>query len=279
MRKTSPSILSFSSLVDKGSSSITSISPLSWTNCPTMDLKIRHESSSANQNIPLPPGWEVDRDEETGRLFFIDHNSRRTQWYDPRDRLTKPATVADCVGEELPVGWEVSFHSKIGVYYIDHIHRRNQLENPRTQCRNLQIQMLTTYLKKNAESSLSSNGSKGDQDHHNSTSSMTVSTPNLALSSIEKTSTPKSENLQPVEHQRTQSQLPNSPSEKEHEQPSQPPDSPKQIRDQTVESLQQSLQDSKSRVAQLKRELDTNNRLLTLIDRYKTRSDAYAVEV
>lgn len=28
----------------------------------------------SNQTVPLPSGWEVDRDEETGRLFFIDHN-------------------------------------------------------------------------------------------------------------------------------------------------------------------------------------------------------------
>ena len=49
--------------------------------------------------------------------------------------------------------------------------------------------------------------------------------------------------------------------------------------DRDREVLQQSLQDSKCRVAQLKRELDTNARLLTLIDRYKTRDEEFAVEV
>jgi hypothetical protein len=29
---------------------------------------------NGNQALPLPSGWEVDRDEETGRIFFIDHN-------------------------------------------------------------------------------------------------------------------------------------------------------------------------------------------------------------
>lgn len=55
--------------------------------------------------IPLPANWEVGRDRETGKVFFVDHNTRRTQWFDPRDRHTKPLTVADCVGEELPYGW------------------------------------------------------------------------------------------------------------------------------------------------------------------------------
>lgn len=39
-------------------------------------------------------------------------------------RLTKPATFADCVGNELPVGWEEGYDPLIGVYYIDHINRK-----------------------------------------------------------------------------------------------------------------------------------------------------------
>ena len=36
-------------------------------------------------------------------------------------RLTKPLSFADCVGDELPWGWEAGFDPQIGVYYIDHI--------------------------------------------------------------------------------------------------------------------------------------------------------------
>ncbi|KAM4749508.1 E3 ubiquitin-protein ligase NEDD4 isoform 3-T3 [Rhinophrynus dorsalis] len=32
---------------------------------------------------PLPPGWE-ERTHSDGRVFYIDHNSKRTQWEDPR---------------------------------------------------------------------------------------------------------------------------------------------------------------------------------------------------
>ncbi|XP_004447777.2 BAG family molecular chaperone regulator 3 isoform X2 [Dasypus novemcinctus] len=33
---------------------------------------------------PLPPGWEIKIDPQTGWPFFVDHNSRTTTWNDPR---------------------------------------------------------------------------------------------------------------------------------------------------------------------------------------------------
>lgn len=38
-------------------------------------------------------------------------------------RITKPLTFADCVGDELPLGWETVYDQQIGVYYMDHINR------------------------------------------------------------------------------------------------------------------------------------------------------------
>lgn len=35
---------------------------------------------------PLPPGWEIKIDPQTGWPFFVDHNSRTTTWSDPRVR-------------------------------------------------------------------------------------------------------------------------------------------------------------------------------------------------
>ena len=34
---------------------------------------------------------------------------------------TKAQTFADCVGHELPYGWEECYHPQIGIYYINHI--------------------------------------------------------------------------------------------------------------------------------------------------------------
>ncbi|XP_019389893.1 PREDICTED: protein WWC2 [Crocodylus porosus] len=67
-------------------------------------------------------------------------------WIDPRDRLTKPLSFADCVGDELPLGWEAAYDPQIGVYYIDHINQTTQIEDPRKQWRQEQERMLKDYL-------------------------------------------------------------------------------------------------------------------------------------
>lgn len=38
-----------------------------------------------NGEIPLPEGWDFARDYD-GKVYFIDHNSKKTTWIDPRDR-------------------------------------------------------------------------------------------------------------------------------------------------------------------------------------------------
>lgn len=35
-------------------------------------------------------------------------------------RHTKPLTFADCIGDELPVGWEEAYDPVVGAYYVDH---------------------------------------------------------------------------------------------------------------------------------------------------------------
>ncbi|KAK9398968.1 protein WWC2 [Crotalus adamanteus] len=61
-------------------------------------------------------------------------------------RLTKPLSFADCVGDELPWGWEAAYDHQIGVYYIDHINQTTQIEDPRKQWRQEQEKMLKDYL-------------------------------------------------------------------------------------------------------------------------------------
>jgi len=40
-------------------------------------------------------------------------------------RYTKPKTFSDCVGQELPYGWEQAVDSQIGIYFIDHTNRES----------------------------------------------------------------------------------------------------------------------------------------------------------
>ncbi|XP_054840145.1 BAG family molecular chaperone regulator 3 [Eublepharis macularius] len=50
------------------------------TQSPTM---VQTEGGGGERE-PLPPGWEVKIDPQTGWPFFVDHNSRTTTWNDPR---------------------------------------------------------------------------------------------------------------------------------------------------------------------------------------------------
>lgn len=42
-----------------------------------------------NNNDPLPPGWEIKIDPQTGWHFFVDHINRTTSWNDPRHDFKK----------------------------------------------------------------------------------------------------------------------------------------------------------------------------------------------
>jgi len=36
-------------------------------------------------------------------------------------RLFKPASFADCLGDELPFGWDVAYDPQVGTYYVNHV--------------------------------------------------------------------------------------------------------------------------------------------------------------
>ncbi|XP_061074641.1 membrane-associated guanylate kinase, WW and PDZ domain-containing protein 1b isoform X11 [Conger conger] len=90
---------------------------------------------------PLPDSWEMAYT-ETGEVYFIDHNTKTTSWIDPRalDKPQKP--LEECEDDEgvhteeldneleLPSGWEKIEDPVYGVYYVDHVNRKTQYENP-----------------------------------------------------------------------------------------------------------------------------------------------------
>uniref|UniRef100_A0A3Q3G8J5 Membrane associated guanylate kinase, WW and PDZ domain containing 2b n=1 Tax=Labrus bergylta TaxID=56723 RepID=A0A3Q3G8J5_9LABR len=61
--------------------------------------------------------------------YRIVHNTKTTSWLDPR--LAKKAKPPEeCSEDELPYGWEKIDDPIYGSYYVDHINRRTQFENP-----------------------------------------------------------------------------------------------------------------------------------------------------
>ena len=82
-----------------------------------------------NMDSPLPPGWE-EKTDATGRKFYVDHNTRRTQWDRPR---REPESIAAAVavpfnefnggnGQYIPIAESraVRIHEPIEVT-VDHV--------------------------------------------------------------------------------------------------------------------------------------------------------------
>ncbi|XP_018594927.2 NEDD4-like E3 ubiquitin-protein ligase WWP2 isoform X2 [Scleropages formosus] len=71
---------------------------------------------------PLPSGWEKRQD--NGRVYFVNHNTRTTQWEDPRTQgmIQEPP---------LPPGWEMKYTAEGVRYFVDHNSRTTTFKDPR----------------------------------------------------------------------------------------------------------------------------------------------------
>ena len=61
---------------------------------------------------PLPEGWEK-RVEPNGRVYYVNHKNRTTQWEDPRTQ------GKDLREEPLPAGWEMRMTGKLSFYLLN----------------------------------------------------------------------------------------------------------------------------------------------------------------
>ncbi|XP_071612335.1 membrane-associated guanylate kinase, WW and PDZ domain-containing protein 1 isoform X17 [Heliangelus exortis] len=117
----------------------------SHTNLPTTEPSQnlpQYLPPSAEDNLgPLPENWEMAYT-ENGEVYFIDHNTKTTSWLDPRCLNKQQKPLEECEDDEgvhteeldseleLPAGWEKIEDPVYGVYYVDHINRKTQYENP-----------------------------------------------------------------------------------------------------------------------------------------------------
>ncbi|CAB3366537.1 Hypothetical predicted protein [Cloeon dipterum] len=88
----------------------------------------------ADELGPLPPNWEKAFTER-GEAYFIDHNSGTSHWLDPRLSKFQKKSLEECLDNELPYGWEKIEDPHYGTYYIDHVNRKTQYENPVIQAK------------------------------------------------------------------------------------------------------------------------------------------------
>uniref|UniRef100_A0A914Q5H1 Uncharacterized protein n=1 Tax=Panagrolaimus davidi TaxID=227884 RepID=A0A914Q5H1_9BILA len=73
--------------------------------------------SHKDDDLPLPPNWEVRLTANNIR-YFVDHNNQRTHWIHPLAR------------ENLPLGWTKLYDENLGVVYYNELERRSQFDHP-----------------------------------------------------------------------------------------------------------------------------------------------------
>lgn len=81
------------------------------------------QAAASNLDADLPTGWSMQV-APNGRVFFIDHNERKTSWVDPRtgrasSMPNQTRKLEDDLGP-LPEGWEERVHSDGRIFFIDH---------------------------------------------------------------------------------------------------------------------------------------------------------------
>uniref|UniRef100_A0A670Z326 E3 ubiquitin-protein ligase n=1 Tax=Pseudonaja textilis TaxID=8673 RepID=A0A670Z326_PSETE len=73
--------------------------------------------------LPIAPSLAEKR-QDNGRVYYVNHNTRTTQWEDPRTQgmIQEPA---------LPPGWEMKYTSERVRYFVDHNTRTTTFKDPR----------------------------------------------------------------------------------------------------------------------------------------------------
>jgi len=82
------------------------------------------EPAGSSSDEPLPNGWEK-RAMDNGRAYFVNHETRTTQWEDPRVQIKKASNLP------LPPGWEERYTGDGTKYFVDHNTRSTTFQDPR----------------------------------------------------------------------------------------------------------------------------------------------------
>ncbi|XP_011881424.1 PREDICTED: E3 ubiquitin-protein ligase Su(dx) isoform X2 [Vollenhovia emeryi] len=75
---------------------------------------------------PLPTGWEKRKQPE-GRVYYVNHKNRTTQWEDPRTQGQETGMDEP----PLPDGWEIRLTEDGARYFVDHNTRTTTFQDPR----------------------------------------------------------------------------------------------------------------------------------------------------
>jgi len=96
-----------------------------------------------NEHLTLKKGalerpWRKKLDEATGRFYFKNTETRTTTWIDPRtiDFDERPHNPTQCVGDQLPFGWDKAETESGTTFFIDHVTNTHHRLHPREEVAN-----------------------------------------------------------------------------------------------------------------------------------------------
>jgi len=89
-----------------------------------VDVLPEVEALMSDSDDELPVGWEM-RTTEDGKVYYIDHNSKTTQWQHPKNNKRK------YLSEKLPFGWTVCQDEEGRKIYMDQVGKRTTYVDPR----------------------------------------------------------------------------------------------------------------------------------------------------
>lgn len=75
----------------------------------------------------LPSGWDM-RVTDKGRVFYVSHSDRHTQWQHPKNGKEK------YLSPDLPFGWERGTDEAGQLIFVDHVNKRTTCVDPRLAC-------------------------------------------------------------------------------------------------------------------------------------------------
>lgn len=80
--------------------------------------------------------WRKKFDESTKRHYFKNTETRTTTWIDPRSidcPEVRPHDPLECVGDQLPFGWDKAETESGTIFYINHIVNSHHQQHPREE--------------------------------------------------------------------------------------------------------------------------------------------------
>lgn len=85
----------------------------------------------AEDNTPLPPGWEMAKTPD-GQRYFLNHMEQLTTWQDPRKTLSNTTAIHQNLANiPMPYGWEQANTPEGEPYFINHVEKATSWFDPR----------------------------------------------------------------------------------------------------------------------------------------------------